>query len=147
MYIVGVGMVRPLQPWDILLIYCNNQLKKYVAPLLKLARGALFVPLLMSMSDAFSVPFHTLIKLCYTHTHTHTHTHTQALVPHTPQLRVSDSVGLGWGPWIYISNISSQVFLILTLLTQFGKHCFKEKKRKYRYGSRNEKTCSPGLQG
>ena len=27
---------------------------------------ALSVPLLMSMSEAFSVPFHTLIKLCYT---------------------------------------------------------------------------------
>ena len=34
--------------------------------LLRLARGALSVPLLMSMSEAFSVPFYTLIKLCYT---------------------------------------------------------------------------------
>ena len=28
MYIVGMGLVRPLQPWDILLIYHNNQKKK-----------------------------------------------------------------------------------------------------------------------
>ena len=35
-------------------------------PLLRLARGALSVPLLMSMSEAFSVPFHSIIKLCYT---------------------------------------------------------------------------------
>ena len=26
-YIMGVGLVRSLQPWYILLIYCNNQLK------------------------------------------------------------------------------------------------------------------------
>ena len=66
MCIVGVDLVRPLQPWDILLIYCNNQLKKYITPLLRLSRGALYVPFLMSMSEAFSVPFYTLIKLCYT---------------------------------------------------------------------------------
>ena len=34
--------------------------------MLRLATGALSVPLLMSMSEAFSVPFYTLIKLCYT---------------------------------------------------------------------------------
>ena len=27
MHIMGVGLVRSLQPWDILSIYCNNQLK------------------------------------------------------------------------------------------------------------------------
>ena len=43
-----------------------TNLKKYVTPLLTLARGAVSVPLLMSMSEAFSVPFDTLIKLCYT---------------------------------------------------------------------------------
>ena len=59
-------LVRSLQTWNILLIYCNNQLKKYITPLPILERGALSVPLLMSMSEAFSVPFHTLIKLCYT---------------------------------------------------------------------------------
>ena len=39
MYILGVGLVRPLQPWGILLIYCNNQLKKYIIPFLRLGRG------------------------------------------------------------------------------------------------------------
>ena len=34
MYIVGVDLVRLLQPWDIILIYYNNQFKKYIAPLL-----------------------------------------------------------------------------------------------------------------
>ena len=48
MYVLGVGLV-----------------KAYKA-LIRLARGALSVPLLMSMSEAFSVPFHTLIKLCNT---------------------------------------------------------------------------------
>ena len=33
-----MGLVRPLQPWDILLIYCNNQLKKCITPLLRLVR-------------------------------------------------------------------------------------------------------------
>lgn len=66
MQIVGVGLVRPLQPWVILLIYCNYQLKKYIAPLLRLVRGAFSVPLLMSVSEASSVPFHAVIKLCYT---------------------------------------------------------------------------------
>ena len=61
-----MGLARSLQPWAILLIYCNNQLKKYMTPLLALVRGALSIPLLMSVSEAFSVPFYTLIKLCYT---------------------------------------------------------------------------------
>ena len=48
MYVVGVGLI-----------------KVYKA-LLRLARGALFVPFLMSMSEAFSVSFLYLIQLCYT---------------------------------------------------------------------------------
>ena len=65
MQIMEVGLVRSLQPWDILLIYCNNS-SKYIILSLTLARGALSIPLLMSMSEAFSDPFLTLIKLCYT---------------------------------------------------------------------------------
>ena len=61
---MGVGLGRSLQPWVILLIYCNNQLKKYIAPLQRLVRGHSLMS--MSMSEAFSVPFHALIKLCYT---------------------------------------------------------------------------------
>ena len=34
--------------------------------LLTLAKGALSIPLLMSMSEAFPIPFLTLIKLYYT---------------------------------------------------------------------------------
>ena len=34
-----MGLVRSLQPWDIPLIYCNNQLKKYVAPFSKTSDG------------------------------------------------------------------------------------------------------------
>ena len=48
MYVVGVGLI------------------KVNKALLRLARGALSVPLLMSMSEALPVPFHTLIKLCDT---------------------------------------------------------------------------------
>ena len=44
MYIVGVGLVRPSQPWDILLIYYNNQFKKYIIPLLTLAKGGTLCP-------------------------------------------------------------------------------------------------------
>ena len=35
MYIVGVGPLRPLEPWDILSIYYNNQFKKYIALLMR----------------------------------------------------------------------------------------------------------------
>ena len=62
--IVGVGLVKFLQPWDILLIYCNYWLKKYIAPLFRLARGHSPPP-----SDVYVrnfCPFFTLIKLCYT---------------------------------------------------------------------------------
>ena len=44
MYIMGVGLVISLQPWDILLIYFNNQFKKDIAPLLTLATGACSAP-------------------------------------------------------------------------------------------------------
>ena len=62
---MGVGLIKWLQSWDILLIYCNNQLKKYITPLLRLAREHSLSPF-WSQSEAFSVPFYTLIKLCYT---------------------------------------------------------------------------------
>ena len=64
-WIVGVGLLRYLQPRDILLIYCNNHFKKYMTSLLRLVKGGTPNPLLMSMSEAFSVPFYTLIKPCY----------------------------------------------------------------------------------
>ena len=62
---MGMGLVRSLQPGDNLLIYCNNQFKKYITALLILARGALSAPLLMFMSEAFSVPFHFNKTLLY----------------------------------------------------------------------------------
>ena len=37
-----------------------------MTPWLTLARGALSIPLLISVSEAFSAPFYTLIKLYYT---------------------------------------------------------------------------------
>ena len=49
MYVVGMGLV-----------------KVYKA-LIRLAIRGLSVPLLMSISEASSVPFYTLIKLCHTH--------------------------------------------------------------------------------
>ena len=39
-----MGLVRSLQPWDILLMYCNNQFKKYITPLLRLASRVLSTP-------------------------------------------------------------------------------------------------------
>ena len=66
MYIVGVDLVRLLQPWDILLIYCNNQLKKYVTPLLRLPRRGTLHPPSDVYIRSFLYPLFTLIKLCYT---------------------------------------------------------------------------------
>ena len=39
-----MGLERYLQTWEILLIYCNSQLKKLIAPLLRLVRGSLSSP-------------------------------------------------------------------------------------------------------
>ena len=39
-----MGLVRPLRLWDILLTYCNNQLRKNIAPLLRLVRGGILHP-------------------------------------------------------------------------------------------------------
>ena len=64
MSIMGAGLVRSLQPWDVLLIYCNNQLRRYTAALLRLA-GDTLCPLLRSLSEAFSALFH-FNKLCHT---------------------------------------------------------------------------------
>ena len=53
-YIVGVGLVRPFT------------VIRYIAPLQRIGSRALSVPLFMYMSEAFSVPFCTSRKLCYT---------------------------------------------------------------------------------
>ena len=53
-----MGLVRSLQPWNILLIYCNNQLKKYITPFSKTSEGATLLPPSDVMSEAFFVPFH-----------------------------------------------------------------------------------------
>ena len=58
-----MGLVNLLQPWDILSIYCNNQLKQYITPLLTLASRALSIPLMRSLSEAIFVLFHILMKI------------------------------------------------------------------------------------
>ena len=54
---MGVGLLRPLQPWDILLIYCNNQLKKY-SSLAKTSEGGTLCPPSDVCVRGFSVLFH-----------------------------------------------------------------------------------------
>ena len=51
---------------DILLIYCNNQLKNYITPLLRLERGGTLHPPSDVYVRSFLWPFFTLIKPCYT---------------------------------------------------------------------------------
>ena len=41
---MGVGLIRFLQPWDILFIYCNNQFKKCILSLLRVATGGTLHP-------------------------------------------------------------------------------------------------------
>ena len=65
MCIVGEGPGETRQPWGGL-SYLINNFQTDINQLAKLAKGALSIPLLMSMSEYFSVPFYTLIKLCYT---------------------------------------------------------------------------------
>ena len=54
MYVVGMPLVRPFT------------VIRYIAPLQRLVSIGTLRPLLMSMSEVFSVPFYILIKLCYT---------------------------------------------------------------------------------
>jgi len=44
---------------------CKNLFRKFIILLLRLARGALYIPFLIYMSEAFYVPIYTLIKLLY----------------------------------------------------------------------------------
>ena len=67
---MGVGLVRSLQPPDILWIHW-----RVYNSIANTSKGGT----LLSPSDAYVRSFlylvYTLIKLYYTHTHTHTHTH------------------------------------------------------------------------
>ena len=56
--------MRSLQPWDILLIYCNNQLKKYVIPFPKTSEGGILCPPTDVYVRSF-LSFFTLIKLLH----------------------------------------------------------------------------------
>ena len=58
---MGVGLVRSLQPWEILLIYCNKQFKKYIAPFLRLASGALSAPF-WCLCQELSLSLFTVVK-------------------------------------------------------------------------------------
>ena len=60
---MGVDLVKFPQPWNILLIYCDNYFKKYIATLLKTKKWGTLHPLLISMSEAFSIHFHYIKKL------------------------------------------------------------------------------------
>ena len=51
---------------------------EYITPLLTLAKGVLFCPLLMPMSEAFSISLY-FNKTFITHTHTHTHKRNQSV--------------------------------------------------------------------
>ena len=63
---MGVGLVRYLQPWDILLIYCNNQFQKVYSSLAKTSKGGTLCPHPDVYVKSFLCPFFILIKLCYT---------------------------------------------------------------------------------
>jgi len=60
-----VGLVRSLQPPDILLIHCNNWLKVYNS-IDNNSEGALFLPSSEVCVRSFLYIFYTLIKLYYT---------------------------------------------------------------------------------
>ena len=61
-----MGLVRSLQPWDILLIYCNNQLKKYRTPFSKTSEWGTLCPPSDIYVRSFLCLFSYLIKLCCT---------------------------------------------------------------------------------
>ena len=62
---MGVGLVRSLQPPDIVLIHCNNYLKVYNS-VANTTEGALFWPPSDVYVRSFLYLFYTLIVLYYT---------------------------------------------------------------------------------
>ena len=62
---MGVGLVRSLQPPDILLIHCNNELKVYNS-IANTSEGVLFLPSSDVYVRSFLCLLYTLIKLHYT---------------------------------------------------------------------------------
>ena len=58
-----MGLIRYLQPWDLLLIYCNNKLKKYIAPFFKTREVGTFLPPSDVCVRSFVCPL--LIKLLH----------------------------------------------------------------------------------
>ena len=62
---MGVGLVKSLQPPDILLIHCNNKLEMYNY-IADTSEGALFLPPPDVYVRSFLYLFYTLIKLYYT---------------------------------------------------------------------------------
>ena len=63
---MGVGLVTSLQPPDILLIHCNNYLKKVFNSIANTSKGVLFLPPSDVYVRSFLYLFYTLIKLYYT---------------------------------------------------------------------------------
>ena len=60
-----VGLVTFLQSWDSLLIYCNNQFKKYIASLPKTSEECTLCPPFDVYVRSFLCLFSILIKICY----------------------------------------------------------------------------------
>ena len=69
---MGVGLVRSLQPPDILWIHW-----RVYNSIVNTSKGGTLLPPSDAYVRSFLYLLYTLIKLYYTHTHTHTHTHTR----------------------------------------------------------------------
>ena len=62
---MGVGLVSSLQPPDILLIHCNNYLKKVFNSIANTSKGVLFLPPSDAYVRSFLYLLYILIKLYY----------------------------------------------------------------------------------
>ena len=74
---MGVGLVRSLQPPDILWIHWRAY-----NSIANTSKGSTLLHPSNAYVRSFLYLLYTLIKLHYTHTHTHTHTHTQKELSH-----------------------------------------------------------------
>ena len=63
---MGVGLVRSLQPWDILLINCNNQFKKVYNSLANTSKGGTTRPPSDVYARSFLSPFSYFNKTLHT---------------------------------------------------------------------------------
>ena len=132
MHIVGEGPGEIPSAWKCL----SSLIDSFLTDMKQLAdtrRGAVSIPLLKSMSEASSVPFHTVIKLCYTRALEwsslvpgpevkSSSSEITNLTPFTVSYHLGGSSGIFWTRWEHsraLASLLSQYTYFLLYFTNF----------------------------